>query len=271
MHRAFLTGAPRSGELALLKKFIATYRDGTGGNRESDGSTRADSRQLERCFAELLHGRTTENKAFYDFVVEFNEGGGIAVRGASIKSKEITNLREYPRQQQTMRAHLELSNASAKDWRLCREHGLTEEIFRNHESASKFGNVILLRQQLERQASEATYLRKNSNINNNLLFVENECVYISVLYSPEQNGERSWLISTFNAVLPPPALWKFSGNALIGLDEKSERLYEWYALSGSQFKYYPRLASRMFGTELFTVPKPTVETLRAKAERLFGS
>lgn len=87
MERAFLTRPPTAGELALLQKFLATYRDGTGGNRESDGSSRADSRQIERCFAELLHGRTTESKAFYDFVVESNESGGIAVRGASIKSK----------------------------------------------------------------------------------------------------------------------------------------------------------------------------------------
>jgi len=47
-------------------------------------------------------------------------------------------------------------------------------------------------------------------------------------------------------------------------------LYEWYALSGSQFKYYPKLASRLNGTELFTIPRPTTESLRAKATRLFG-
>lgn len=269
MHRAFLTGPPKSGELTLLKKFIGTYRDGTGGNREGDGSTRADSRQLERCFAELLHGRTTESKAFYDFVVEFNEGGGIAVRGASIKSKEIINLREYPRQQNTMRAHLELSNAAAKDWRLCREHGLTEDDFRDKKYPDEFGNLILLRQQLERQASEVSYLRKRPDTN--ISFVTNECVYISVLYSPEKSGERSWLVSTFNALLPKPVSWSFSGSALIGIDEESERLYEWYALSGSQFKYYPKIKSRMFGSDIFNVPKPSVETLRAKADRLFGS
>lgn len=269
MHRAFLTGAPKSGELTLLKKFIGTYRDGSGGNRESDGSTRADSRQLERCFAELLHGRTTENKAFYDFVVEFNEGGGIAVRGASIKSKEITSLREYPHQQMTMRAHLELSNSSARDWRLCEENGLTQAKFRAQESAEEFGRVILQRQQLERQASEASYLKKRSG--NNISFVTDQCVYISILYSPELHGERSWLVSTFNATLPSPASWSFSGSALIGLDQDGARLYEWYAMSGSQFKYYPKLADRLFGTELFTVPKPSVETLRAKTERLFGA
>ena len=75
MERAFLTRSPKPAELSLLKKFLGSYRDGSGNNREDDGTARADSRQIERCFSELLHGRTTENKSFYDFVVESNESG----------------------------------------------------------------------------------------------------------------------------------------------------------------------------------------------------
>jgi hypothetical protein len=74
MQRAFFTRSPTASELSLLKKFLACYRDGTGNHRELDGSSRADSRQIERCLAELLHGKTTENKSYYDFVLEFNEG-----------------------------------------------------------------------------------------------------------------------------------------------------------------------------------------------------
>ena len=268
MQRAFLTRQPNAAELTLLKKFLATYRDGTGGNREADGSSRADSRQIERCFAELLYGRTTENKAFYDFVVEFNESGGIAVRGASIKSKEITKLRLYPQQALTMRAHLEISNSNAKDWALCREHGLTEDDFREHRHAAEFGNVILLRQQMDRQSSEQAYLAQQPGANK--WFVSAECIFISVLYSPANNGERSFLVSSFSVLLPPPAQWVFSGKAVVGKDADGGTLYEWYALSGSQFKYYPKLSTRLNGTDLFTLPRPTVEPLRAKAARLFG-
>ena len=268
MQRAFLTRQPNAAEMALLRKFLATYRDGTGGNRETDGSSRADSRQIERCFAELLYGRTTENKAFYDFVVEFNEDGGVAVRGASIKSKEITKLRLYPQQAQTMRAHLEISNSSAKDWALCHEMGLTEDHFRDCQHAEEFGNAILRRQQLERQASEAAYLAELPAATKS--FVSSECVFISALYSPAHNGERAWLVSAFSVLLPPPATWEIIGRALVGKDTDGKRLYEWYALSGSQFKYYPKLSSRLNGTSLFEVPKPAVESLRAKAARLFG-
>lgn len=261
-----MTRPPTAGELALLKKFLATYRDGTGGNRESDGSSRADSRQIERCFAELLHGRTTESKAFYDFVVESNESGGIAVRGASIKSKQAAKLRDYAKQEATMRSYLELSNSSAKDWALCKDHGLTDADFVAHRYPEKFGEVVLLRQQLERQASEHTYIAEQPN----KTFMSKDCVFISVLYSPKVKGERSWLVSTFPVQLPKPATWVFAGKALVGKDADGAKLYEWYARSGSQFKYYPKLSSRLNGTELFDVPKPTVETLRAKSSRLFG-
>jgi hypothetical protein len=266
MERAFLTRQPTGAELTLLKKFLATYRDGTGGNRESDGSSRADSRQIERCFAELLHGRTTESKMFYDFVVESNESGGIAVRGASIKSKQLTKLRDYNNDKGALRSHLELSNSNAKDWALCKSRGLTEADFENHKHPDQFGEIILARQDQERQICEQTYVAGHSSKS----FVLKDCVFISVLYSPPVKGERSWLISTFPVQLPKPATWTFSGKALVGKDAGGATLYEWYALSGSQFKYYPKLSSRLNGTGLFEVPKPTVETLRAKAARLFG-
>jgi hypothetical protein len=48
-------------------------------------------------------------------------------------------------------------------------------------------------------------------------------------------------------------------------------LYEWYALSGSQFKYYPKISNRMNGTDLFGLPRPALENLRAKASRLFSA
>jgi hypothetical protein len=266
MERAFLTRPPTAGELTLLKKFLATYRDGTGGNREIDGSSRADPRQIERCFAELLHGRTTESKAFYDFVVESNESGGIAVRGASIKSKQVAKLRDYAKQKATMCSYLELSNSSAKNWALCKDYGLTAADFDAHKHPEKFGEVILTRQQQERQASEQAYIAGHSNKS----FVSKDCVFISVLYSPAAKGERSWLVSTFPVQLPKPAAWAFAGKALVGRDADGAKLYEWYAGSGSQLKYYPKLSSRLNGTELFEVPKPTVETLRAKSTRLFG-
>ena len=160
MEKAFITRSPTANELSLFGKYLGSYRDGSGNNREIDGSSRADSRQIERCFAELLDGTTTENKAFYDFVIESNESGSIAVRGASVKSKEITKLLNYKKdaERRKMRAHLEISNSSSKDWELCREYGLSEADFREGRHAEKFGEVILKRQEMDRLSSEQAYI-----------------------------------------------------------------------------------------------------------------
>ena len=91
-----------------------------------------------------------------------------------------------------------------------------------------------------------------------------------MLYSPIHNGERAWLVSAFSVMLPPPATWEIVGRTLVGKDADGEKLYEWYALSGSQFKHFPRLSSRLNGTSLFEVPKPAVESLRTKTARPFG-
>lgn len=268
MSRAFLSRNPTTSELTMLKKFLASYREGSGNLREPDGSTRADYRQIERCFAELLHGETTENKGFYDFVVKSNEDGGIAVRGASIKSKEHDSLNAYTPENSTIRSYLELSNSAAKDWALCKERGLTYEMFGVH-NADDFGQAVLDRQNIERQIGQQTYL--NSLPGANKSFVVEDCVYISLLYSPMVNGERTYLVSSFHAALPKPEKWLFKGKRLVGLDATGNALYEWYALSGGQFKYYPKLIDRLHGTGLFNLADyhPVVEDMRAKVARMF--
>jgi hypothetical protein len=270
MENAFITRSPKQSELDLFRKYLGSYRDGSGNNRETDGSSRADSRQIERCFAELLDGTTTENKAYYDFVIETNESGNIAVRGASIKSKEIPKLLNYRKdsERKRMRAHLEISNSSSKDWELCREYGLSVDDFRDGRHAEKFGEVILKRQENDRIASEKAYITATKNSSKS--FISKDSVFISILYSPMERDERSWLVCSFSINLPKPKEWIARGKCVVGLDEDGEKVYEWYALAGSQFKYYPKIDTRLHGTDLFQLPKPANETLRAKANRLFG-
>ncbi|MBV1774356.1 hypothetical protein KSF73_01370 [Burkholderiaceae bacterium DAT-1] len=269
MSGPFLTHSPSPRELEDLQKFLGSFRDGTGNLREPDASTRADYRQIERCFAELLDGRTTENKAFYDFIVLSNERGGISIRGASVKSKEMDGLHAYSEENRTMRSYLELSNSAAKDLALCRTKGLTEEMFRNREHPEEFGATILERQASERLQTQRAYLDSIPGANKR--FVEEESVYISLLYSPMVNGERTYLVSSFTSALQPPASWNFSGKRLVGVDNSGEVLYEWYALSGGQFKYYPKICDRIHGTGLFNLVnyKPAVESLRQKIHRMF--
>jgi hypothetical protein len=71
MGQPFLSADPTADQLRALIKYLSTFRDGSGNIRESDPerTTRADSRQIERCFAELFGVKPPESKSYYDFAV----------------------------------------------------------------------------------------------------------------------------------------------------------------------------------------------------------
>ena len=96
-------------------------------------------------------------------------------------------------------------------------------------------------------------------------------VFLSVMYSPmDKNYQREYLVSSYPIVLPKPIRWGFRGKALVGFDEDNGVVYEWYALSGSQFKYYPLMSARKHGSALFQLLKPAQESLHQKSVRMFG-
>lgn len=274
MSQPFLSANPTPDQMRALVKYLSTYRDGSGNEREKDPerSTRADSRQIERSFAELFGVRPLEGKSYYDFEVEINKDGGVVVSAASVKSKEAKNLRDFRdmTKRKRLRAYLELANASAKNWTLCRELGLTEDHFRAHKYPSEFGAAILQRQIDERTAAEAKIrkLRKNAAAR---VVDAKASVFLSVMYSPmDKDFQRDYLVSSYPIILPKPARWEFRSKALVGFDEHDDVLYEWYALGGSQFKYYPLLNDRTFGSTLFQLLKPAQESLHQRAVRMFG-
>lgn len=274
MSQPFLSANPSEDQLRALIKYLSTFRDGSGNIREDDPerTTRADSRQIERCLAELFGVRPPESKSYYDFAVEMNKGGGVVISAASVKSKELEKLRDFrdPKKRKTLRAYLEIANASAKDWKLCQEEGLTENHFREHKHADRFGEVILKRQSIERALAEAKIQQQRKHSAHRVVDA-NASVFLSVLYSPmDKNYQRDYLVSSYPIVLPKPASWEFRGKALVGLDKHGGVLYEWYALSGSQFKYYPLIVDRRYGSGLFQLLKPAQESLHQKAVRMFG-
>ena len=274
MSQPFLDADPTPDQLRALVKYLSTFRDGSGGIREDDPekTTRADSRQIERCFAELFGVKPPESKSYYDFAVEVNKGGGVVISAASVKSKQLDKLRDYKsaKTRRTLRAYLEIANASAKDWKLCQEIGLTEDDFRNHLHAEEFGKAILMRQSNERTLAESKIEQQRKHTAHRKVDA-NASVFLSVLYSPMDNRhQRDYLVSSYPIVLPEPERWQFRSKALVGLDQNGEVLYEWYALSGSQFKYYPLISNRKHGSELFQLLKPAQESLHQKAVRLFG-
>lgn len=274
MTQPFLNSNPTPDQLRALVKYLSTFRDGSGNIREDDPdkSTRADSRQIERCLAEMFGVRPPESKSYYDFAVEINKGGGVVISAASVKSKEIESLRNFrdPKARKKLRAYLEIANANAKDWKLCRAMGLNEDHFREHKHASRFGEAILQRQCEERDLAEAKIQLQRKHAAHRVVDA-NASMFLSVMYSPmDRHYQREYLVSSYPIVLPSPVRWEFRGKALVGYDKHGEVLYEWYALSGSQFKYYPLISDRKYGSELFQLIKPAQESLHQKAVRMFG-
>jgi len=82
--------------------------------------------------------------------------------------------------------------------------------------------------------------------------------------------QRDYLVSSYPIVLPEPTRWEFRSKALVGFDERDEVVYEWYALSGSQFKYYPLISDRLYGTNLFQLLRPAQQSLHQRAVEMFG-
>ena len=275
MTQPFLNADPTADQLRALVKYLSTFRDGSGNIREDDPekSTRADSRQIERCLAELFGVKPPESKSYYDFAVEINKGGGVVVSAASVKSKELDKLRDFrePKARKKLRAYLEIANAYAKDWKLCGEMGLNHEHFVQHKHASKFGDAILRRQADERALAEAKIQKQRKHSAHRLVDV-NASVFLSVMYSPmDKDYQRDYLVSSYPIILPSPVSWEFrSERALAGIDKHGGVLYEWYALSGSQFKYYPLITDRKYGSGLFQLLKPVQESLHQRAEKMFG-
>ena len=274
MSQPFLSANPTPDQMRALVKYLSTYRDGSGNLTEvdPDKSTRADSRQIERCFAELFGVKPPESKSYYDFAVEINKGGGVVISAASVKSKEAENLRDFrdTTKRKKLRGYLEIANANAKDWKLCRATGLTEEHFRAHKYPSEFGAAILQRQIDERAAAEARIQKQRKHAADRVVDAK-ASVFLSVLYSPmDKNFQRDYLVSSYPIILPKPERWEFRSKALVGFDKNGGVLYEWYALSGSQFKYYPLVDDRTYGSKLFQLLKPAQESLHQKSVRMFG-
>lgn len=283
---ALFNKTPTDAEVKLLAKYLGTFRDGSGNYPEEDGTTRADYKQIEVSFAELLGGKAFGNKKYYDFCVSENDSGGITVRGASIKSKEIQDIEGYPKKVPDLRSHMEISNSSAADWKLCAERGLTKQDWIGNKDSSakerkdfatKFGELILDRQSIQRKKHEEEYIKGGHAKK----FSHEHSIFISLLYTPPlgKRSERKYLVASFPIFLPKPDRWEFrapkskksENSTLVGYDKNNDVLYEWFALSGSQFKYYPKLKDAIYCTNVFELPKPATTTLQQKALNLFGA
>lgn len=270
MALAFIHRAPTTDETKALSLMFATFRDGSGNQKDSDGKTRADWRQIERCFAELLNGYGGEDKNIFDVIAPDPENPSAAY-GFSIKSKQLAP-REFETLSSDGRVYMEIANSPAKFWSAIKaKHGFTENDFRSQRHPDLIGNTILQTVMAWHVDGKTMHDRAN-NSNGTSLDLANSC-YLCVSSSNESAELRRYQIHVFPLHYPSNIVWRYKSAAcLSGYDPASpnKALIDWYGLSGGQFKYYPSVTAARFSSAIFTVPNcPRSLTISEKAKLYF--
>ena len=262
----FATRNPTAAETKHIRALLSTFRDGSGNQREADGSTRASWREIERCLAEAVKGPGGEDKQIFDVIAPDDADPNIAY-GLSIKSKQLSR-KAFLALPTIGRVYMEVANSPAKFWAEVSEaQGHGEQEFGKMMHADSIGDTVLSlvrRWHLEgKQLYEKTHPGKRLDLEHSR--------YVCVSYSEEINpNERMWQIHSFPLDYVADIAWEYkSKRCLTGSDpaHPEEALFDWYGLSGGQLKYYPRASEAVFSSPTFKLlPPPNSITLTDKAK-----
>lgn len=261
----FVDRDPTSSEATILMLAMSTYRDGTGQERESDGSTRPGWRDFERVFAEVLSGKAPENKDVFDVVVhgdpESNEYYGISLKSKQLARKSAIGDLEYGG-----RVHMELANSPAKFWAALYQKGIREADYTAKSKATEIGETLL--EVVDQWHREAKVKYEKENPSHNLVLEKS--VYITVSYTkPDSDNNRYYQVHSFSLDLPRELKWEFiSDRCLRAYDTRHEGevVFDWYGLSGGQLKFYPKAIEGLYKTGQFTLMRPNNVSILDKAE-----
>jgi len=255
-------------ELLLFQLLMSIYRDGSGAEREGDGTTRANWRQIERCVADLVNSTTNEDKNIFD-VSAPDSTDSSTYYGYSVKSKQLSKTK-FKKLSSVGRVYMEIANSPVKFWdEVNLQHGLTEADFRSKNDPSKIGSAVINlvkkwhiegKEELERLMPGVTLDLNASN-------------YFCLSYSKDSNSsDREYQIHIFSLDYPANIKWEYSSKkCLRGYDPAypTEPLIDWYGLSGGQLKYYPRATSARYASPIFKLLTPPRMSATDKAKIYF--
>lgn len=267
----FATRDATDDEVLLFKLMLATFRDGSGNQKDNDNRTRADWRQIERCVAELLNGDGGEDKGIFDVILLDQQDVALAY-GFSIKSKQLCP-RDFLKLQTDGRVYMEIANSPAKFWNaIGNEHELTENDFRNMSSPNLIGGTVLNTVMEWHREGKRQFDVSPSNLQQGKsLDLGNSC-YLCIT-SSNSCAERLYQVHSFPLEYPGNIQWRYKSAAcLSGYDPDSPNdvLVDWYGVSGGQLKYYPSVSKARYSTNVFSIPTPPrVMTIREKANMYF--
>lgn len=269
MALVYATRTATDNELELFRSMLSTFRDGSGNEREADGTTRAGWRQIERCVAELLQATGGEDKGIFD-VVGRDPTNPRQAYGYSVKSKQLEK-RSFDALETNGRVYMEIANSPAKFWaELTAAHGVTEQDFRDMKYAQEIGNTLIEVVEKWHRLGKAAYEALYPGVT---VDIANSC-YFCLSYSRAENpDDRRYQIHIFPLEYPRNIVWRYkSSSCLSGYDPLDPTcvLVDWYGVSGGQLKYYPRASTARFKSPPFSLFKPPAAgTLRDRAVRMF--
>jgi transcriptional regulator with XRE-family HTH domain len=250
---------PTQRDVEKLRLILSIFQDGTGQLKRGN-TTLPGWRDFERGAAVVFDGEASEGKQILDIVFRTRTAEG-KYYGVSCKMKQI-------KVNDAERAYIELSNASKSFWRELEKRGLERSTYRQHPL--EVGQIII---NLVREWHKFIKIPGIGRVE-----IDRSKSFYLILSWDESTG--LYQLHQLPLELPDPASlrWEFPPNVrgeqnrLVGYEE-SGRLFEWYAESGGQLKYYPRFSTAVWKSDAFRLeplpPNSTPYTLLGKVEAYF--
>lgn len=268
MGLAYATQNATGDELKLFQALLSIYRDGSGAEREKDGSTRANWRQIERCVADLLNSTTSEDKNIFDVIAKDQSNSRVSY-GYSVKSKQLS-AKAFSSLSSGGRVYMEIANSPALFWDEIRHrHNLTESAFRAKTNPQQIGDTLVATVTKWHKAGKRDFESANPGCRLELSISN----YFCLSYSENENpNNREYQVHIFPLEYPNNIVWQYSSDkCLRGFDPNhaTEPLLDWYGLSGGQLKYYPKTTYARYKSPVFKLLAPPQKSAREKVEIYF--
>ncbi|MEM1213196.1 MAG: hypothetical protein AAGI68_12970 [Planctomycetota bacterium] len=250
----FLDRPPTASEVIWLQCAFSTFADGSGDPRKA-GDTIANWRDYERVFRQFYGGVAPEGKQVYDVFIELDTPGHWA--GLSIKSKCLGQYSKFPFAEQ---AYLELTNSPRKMWGGLSVYGLHESDWGNPDKAQEIGSHLL--DVVTSWHDDAKDFFRPPDGKTCSSIEPTDSIYLNVSYSePNKQMRRSYRIDAFDMRLMRPDTWVYRPGkngqirSIMGM-LNGNTIWDWYANSGGQLKYYPPFSAAHFSTPIFDTLNP---------------
>jgi hypothetical protein len=236
-------------ELEKLRLLLSTFRDGSGQYLSRLEAFMPDYLAFERATALVCGGETTENKGIFDVLVP--GGNERSAFGISCKM-----AKQQPRDRSWF---MELSNSSKKFADAFDSAGV---VWQNEPAAA--GQIFVGLVEGWHYEVEGTVDVAASKY---LLLVHDNswgkfqvaCMDLD-LRKADPRTEVDWKVEGKDPARPS------SVAGYIEVDGKLHRLWQLFANSGGQLKYYPPIHWAEWATEVFTLETPPPRQLRDKVE-----